>query len=98
MLAEDVGDTPLELLQPVLLRCNAEQLASIEDGTRRGLLITASALYCDYTHAQLTSCLCTGMEEESCMRRCNHTGTEYTQLILETGTMHLFRSATERRR
>lgn len=32
--AEDVGDTPLELLQPVLLQCNAEQLASIEDGTR----------------------------------------------------------------
>lgn len=33
---EDVGDTPLELLQPVLLQCNAEQLASIEDGTRSG--------------------------------------------------------------
>ena len=32
--AEDVGDTPIELLQPVLARCNAEQLASIEDSTR----------------------------------------------------------------
>ncbi|KAA6426968.1 MAG: hypothetical protein FRX49_03292 [Trebouxia sp. A1-2] len=33
---EDIGDTPIELLQPVLLRCNAEQLAGIEDGTREG--------------------------------------------------------------
>ena len=31
---EDIGDTPLELIQPVLLQCNAEQLASIEDGSR----------------------------------------------------------------
>ncbi|DBA81542.1 TPA: Elongin-A [Trebouxia sp. C0004] len=33
---EDIGDTPIELLQPVLLRCNAEQLAGIEDSTREG--------------------------------------------------------------
>lgn len=33
---EDIGDTPIELLQPILLRCNAEQLAGIEDGTREG--------------------------------------------------------------
>ena len=42
--AEDIGDTPLELLQPVLLRCNAEQLASIEDGTRYALLLILNAL------------------------------------------------------
>lgn len=34
LYAEDIGDTPLELLRPVLLLCNAEQLASIEDGSR----------------------------------------------------------------
>lgn len=33
---EDIGDTPIELLQPVLTRCNAEQLAGIEEGTREG--------------------------------------------------------------
>jgi len=37
--AEDIGDTPIELLQPILLRCNAEQLAGIEDGTRLRLLL-----------------------------------------------------------
>ncbi len=40
--AEDIGDTPVELLQPVLLRCNAEQLAGIEDGTRFRLLLHLS--------------------------------------------------------
>lgn len=32
--AEDIGDTPLELMHPILLQCNAEQLASIQDGSR----------------------------------------------------------------
>ena len=44
MPAEDVGDTPLELLQPVLLRCNAEQLASIEDGTRQEVLLNSQCI------------------------------------------------------
>lgn len=33
---EDIGDTPLGLVTPVLLQCNADQLASVEDGTREG--------------------------------------------------------------
>lgn len=94
--AEDIGDTPLELLQPVLLRCHAEQLAAIEDGTRKGLHLSSQypvLLLHQQPGVKMTLCLCTGMEEENCMRRCNHIGRECTTLNLATGTVLLLRSA-----
>ena len=94
MPAEDVGDTPLELLQPVLLRCNAEQLTSIEDGTRRGLLLSSQRAVTPTTISANDLLPCTGMGGENCMRRYYHTGREYTLLNLAAGTVLLPRFAT----
>lgn len=53
--AEDIGDIPLELLQPVLLRCYAEQLAAIEDGTRKGLYLNRASYTKTYVQMDFVS-------------------------------------------